>query len=235
MGRDISFRFKRFGIEDARSGMKIGTDGVLLGAWADCAGVRNILDIGAGCGLISLMLAQRSEAHITAVEIDADAAEDAEENIERSAWRDRIDVHIGNFRDYVPIIQPDLIISNPPFFSTGEISPDAVRAAARHERSLSFINLISYAAAHLSPSGSLAMISPYDRKDEILFQLELSRLKLHRLCRVISREGKPPARILWECTRSGGDTLIDDLTIRNRSNEYTDRYKDLTKDFYLNF
>lgn len=234
------FSFKQFDLTDSRSGMKIGTDGVLLGAWAQLSpSGTSIVDAGAGCGLIALMLAQRYPiAGITAVELDPDASADCISNIAASLWAGRVEVVEGDFIDFASSSARSfsLIVSNPPFFTSGAISPEAKRASARHEASLSCTSLIESASRILASDGFLSFIAPAERESELIFAAELRGLKLHRLCRVSSTQGKPPVRVMMEF--SPADTLrpqISSLSIRTSSGSFTEPYIMLTKDFYLHF
>lgn len=218
--------------------MKIGTDGVLIGAWAEAGtDASAALDVGAGCGLISLMLAQRfRNLRVDAVEIDASAAGDCRHNFEASPFCDRVSVINEDFAKFNSLDRYDLIVSNPPFFTTGELSPEKNRAEARHEGNLSCASLISASARMLENGGNLSFIAPAEREDDLIFTAELSGLKLWRLCRVIPVERKAPKRIMMELRKE--DTLtpeFSELTIRDRNNSYTPEYISLTKEFYLNF
>lgn len=235
MGR---FRFRQFSVADDRSAMKTGTDGVLLGAWAEAPeGVRSIVDIGCGAGVIALMMAQRyPSAMVTGVEIDPGAAADARDNIASSLWADRVSVVEADATVWNPaeLPAPRLIVSNPPFFSEALRSPDAERALARHGDTLTPVTLIA-AASRLMTSADdrLAFISPADRDEEIEFALAMARLHPLRRCAVTSREGKAPYRTLWLASPVATLCSCGSLAIRDVSNTYTREYSDLTGDFYL--
>lgn len=230
----MSFDFKKFSVCDANCAMKIGTDGVLLGAWTDVDRALSVLDIGAGSGLVALMIAQRNaNATIVAAELDAAAATDCAGNIAASPWSNRISVHIGDFASYSPALPVDLIVSNPPFFTEALRSPDALRAQARHEASLSPKSLIAYAAKVLAADGSLAMITPCTDADNILYTAEMAHLKLRRYTEVIMRAGDSPSRILWQFCRIDGHLTKSSLSIRSSSRSWSDEYLSLTSDFYI--
>ena len=144
MAREKVFRFKQFGVRHEKSAMKVGTDGVLLGAWTNAENAKKVLDIGTGTGLIALMIAQRSKALITGIEIDEDAAEEAYENFVSSPWGDRLRVENSDFAVFSNICNEkyDVIVSNPPYFVDSLECPDEKRGKARHTSSLSFENLI---------------------------------------------------------------------------------------------
>lgn len=229
-----TFRFKQFGLSDRRCGMKIGTDGVLLGAWARLAVPSGrVADIGAGSGLIALMMAQRyPQADITAVEIDCDACADAADNFAASPFAERILLRNESFAAHSG--RYDLVVSNPPFFTTGELSPERARAAARHGGELSPSGLIERAHDMLAPGGRLAMITPADMADDIIYRAALVRIYPRRICAVTTRAGKDAVRILWEMGAEDGPCEQTSLTLRDADNHPTPEYELLTGDFYLN-
>lgn len=231
--REISFTFKRFALCDGRCGMKIGTDGVVLGAWTSVDDAADAIDVGAGSGLISLMLAQRGVKHVTAIEIDSGAAQDCRLNIAASPWADRVSLYEGDFTSYNPPKPIDLIVSNPPFFDTGETAPDAARAGARHEGSLNFSTLIDFASARLKPSGRLALIAPSERADDIIWIGEMRHLKLRRLCSLSTVAGRDPSRVMLELSPTDGPICYERLDIRNNDGLPSDEFRHLTQDFYL--
>ncbi len=229
------FRFKQFDIDDHGCGMKVGTDGVLLGAWADCTHAARIADLGAGSGLLALMMAQRAPlARITAVEIDPDAARAAGANFAASPWAERLVAACADASE-ADLPPMDLIVCNPPYFSSTLRSPDAKRARARHAAALSPVSALRIAARTLTPDGSIAMVTPADLESELTYQAELLRLKPRRICRVSTVAGKQPARLLSQWQRADGPTEATRLDIRMPDNTYTEAYRSLTHDFYLNF
>ena len=236
MSKERIFHFKQFDVSHSSAAMKVGTDGVLLGAWAaisdDC---RTIWDIGGGSGLIALMLAQRCDnVHIYSIEIDPDASHEMASNFRASKWDDRLEAVEGdifNVSDSLPT--PDLIISNPPFFTNSLSAPDHARAAARHEASLGFESLVKLAAERLSPNGQLAMISPADRSSEIEWFAALHKLCVVRRAEIVTRAGHRPSRILWLLSRRTQPSEFSEVFIRDIAGEYTEWYRMLTKDFYI--
>jgi tRNA1Val (adenine37-N6)-methyltransferase len=230
----MSFNFKQFSVDDSHCAMKIGTDGVLIGAWADVSQASTIIDIGAGSGLISLMLAQRNaRAAITAIELDAAATEDCRRNFAASPWSNRLTAINADFSAYKPSGAVDLIVSNPPFFTEALRSPSALRAQARHEASLSPTSLIAYAAQVLAESGMLAMITPCTDADNILYRAEMAHLKLRRYTEISMRTGDEPTRILWQFCRIDGHLERSSLTLRANPHQWSDEYLALTKYFYI--
>lgn len=236
----MSFSFKKFTIDDSRCGMKVGTDGVLVGAWSEMTdGImpRNVLDIGAGSGLISLMAAQRfAEAKVTGIEIVPDACDDARANIANSPWHDRVTIIEGDITEIVPELETrwDLIVSNPPFFSETLHAPDASRATARHGETFDVKRLISLAPHLLTANGSLCFIAPAARDSEIDFLAELARLHTTAITRLYSNTGsRTPIRTLRRLSMTASPCIIRDLVIRQCDGSYSTDYISLTKDFYL--
>ncbi len=237
----MPFDFKEFSLDDSGCAMKIGTDGVLLGAWAALPVKGLVLDVGTGSGLISLMVAQRSSGNLRIIGIDSDqnAIECARVNVAASHWLESVSVFHSGFEDYVLPYPAKLIISNPPFYTTGMISPDNARATARHcNGTLSPVTLISYASKHLAPGGSLAFVTPAEIEQTIVFESTMQQMCIVRQCDVITVPGKKPRRILWQIQRSEDSTTALEhttLTIRNRDGNFTDDYRNLTSSFYLDF
>lgn len=237
--KKYSFRFKRFGVNDSDCAMKIGTDGVLLGAWCNVVKSHKVLDVGSGSGLIALMIAQRSEALITGIEIDPSATRQSTENIESSPWGDRIGIVNADFVEWASNETNnhrfDHIVSNPPFFSNGPTAPQSARATARHDDTLGYDQLINLSKRLLTPDGKLSIISPIERKDDIIFHCELAQMHISRLTTVYSKNGGKAVRIMWEIGLEKATTTTSVINIRNSHNQYSSEYIELTKDFYLNF
>jgi tRNA1Val (adenine37-N6)-methyltransferase len=217
--------------------MKIGTDGVLLGAWTPLINnPYNVLDIGAGTGILSLMLAQRSNAEqIDAIEIDEDAYEQCIENFEASPWGDKLFCFHAGLDEIVdePEDEYDLIISNPPFYTEDYKSPTTSRDLARFEDALPFEELIEAAALLLSDNGVFSVIIPYKEEERFVSmckELDLFPLKITRV------KGTPTSEIkrsLLAFCRVEQTALIDELVIEISRHNYTPEYVELTKDFYL--
>lgn len=215
--------------------MKVGTDGVLLGAWANIAHCDNILDIGCGSGLISIMAAQRSKAHITGVEIDPEAAAQAVENVNNSLWSDRIEIINSDITTYNSAKKFDAIVSNPPFFSNSLKCAVSKRSTARHDETLPCDKIMKFVADNLTSDGIFSVIIPCDFlqkwRDEALFK----GLSTSRITEVRTVAHKQAKRVLVEftkkvCNNAKADTLI----LKNESGEYSIESKELLKDFYIN-
>ncbi len=231
------FKFKQFNIHQDQCAMKVGTDGVLLGAWASLdQQPYSILDIGAGTGLIALQMAQRSQAElIDALELDDDAYEQCVANFEASPWGDRLFCYHAGFDEFVDEMDEkyDLIISNPPFYAEEVGSGDDARDKARQNSSLPFEELVEGVAKLLSENGRFTVIIPH--KEESNFKKLCSNVGLfpNRITRV---KGNPDAdfkRSLLEFGRKKVETKVDQLTIEHGRHKYTKEYIELTKAFYL--
>lgn len=231
------FQFKEFTIYHDRCAMKVGTDGVLLGAWADVSGKTTALDIGAGSGLISLMLAQRNSLlQIESLEIDPSAAEQAQENIRNSLrFAGQITVHCADFTQWGKESprKYDLIVSNPPFFKNSLKSPSIERTAARHGDNLDSGTLIGLGASLLADEGTIALIYPAEFLDDILDAGSQSGLSPSRICKVFPKPGSAPKRVLIEFSFAEKTCEESELAIEKERHVYTDEFKELTRYFYL--
>lgn len=239
MSRNSYFQFKQFRIVQERSAMKVGMDGVLLGAWAKTSGAKRILDIGTGTGLIALMMAQKNSwAQIDAIEIDRDACEEAVLNVQQSDWSDRINLHCQSFQEFMAEAESkyDLIVSNPPFFGNGVKAPDETRAQARHADVLPLDVLISGATKLLNENGRIALVLPVGQLQNVENLANINGLFLARLCRVKPNPVKPDFRILVELAKEQVAFQEETLMIEfEKHHDYTPEYRELTKDFYLKF
>lgn len=230
-----SFKFKQFTIYHDKCAMKVGTDGVLLGAWAPVDNTKRILDVGTGTGLIALQLAQRNQqATITALEIDAAAAEQATENVQRSPWPDRVEVVCIDFRNYQSEEKFDLIVSNPPYFIDALKCPDEQRRMARHTGGLNYDLLFRRSAHLLGEQGRVSIIIPAEAESAVIDAAWNHKLyPLHRT-RVFTKPGKPCRRVLLTFSFQNEGCVEDSLCIEmEKHNEYTPEYRALTRDFYL--
>ena len=227
------FKFKEFSIVQSKSAMKVGTDGVLLGSWVNCLNAKKILDIGAGTGLISLMLAQRNnECNITAVEIDKETSEEANININNSKWRDRISIINININNFITSDKFDFIVSNPPYFPAN-FSKNK-RAIARHTNLLSFQDLIRTTVKLLSSKGIFAVILPKIAETIFCKTANANKLFLIRICQVKGQKNSDVKRVLLEFSFEKSSLDSDSLVIEESRHIYTNKYIDLCQDFYLN-
>lgn len=217
--------------------MKVGTDGVLLGAWAHCDRVESILDVGTGSGLISLMLAQRNtDAKIIGIDIDADAVEQARENFQRSPFSSRLKAEVCDFKVLPQLVGLEgrlLIVSNPPFFTEDTLAPDTARAAARSSSSLPFRILIENAARLLDEQGRLDVIIPHEHVTDFVLTASACGLHLLRRCDVQTSPRKPAKRTLLDFGKQTGTTSFETLCLHDANGGRSEQYTALTADFYL--
>ena len=243
------FRFKQFTVWHDRCAMKVGTDGVLLGAWAGASessegasqpamtsSIKHILDIGTGSGLVALMLAQRfPNAFIDGIDIDSSAVLQAQDNFSASPFSTRLRAYSSPLQDWQPQEKYDLIVSNPPYFSNSLLCPDNTRTMARHDNTLSFAELFEHSDRLLSPCGTLALVLPADAEKEILALSRLHHLYCVRLCRVHTTAAKAAKRILIAFSRQVLTCPLtpDTLCLSENGLSRSAAYSALTQAFYL--
>ncbi len=232
-----SFHFKQFTVEQDNCAMKIGTDGVLLGAWVS---IKNnpfsILDIGAGTGIIALQLAQRSNAEmIDAVEIDKKAYEQCVDNFENSPWGDRLFCYHASLEEFVDEFDDkyDIVISNPPFYSEDYKSSNESRDKARFSEAMPFDELIESASRLLSDQGVFAVIVPRKEEDRFIKMASKVNLFPNRICRVRGNETSEEKRSMLEFSFEKISPNLENLTIETSRHNYTEEYKSLVESFYL--
>ncbi len=232
------FQFKQFRIEQDGCAMKVTTDACIQGAWTPIAPeTRSVLDIGAGTGLLSLMLAQRhADITIDAVEVETTAATQAAKNFDLSPWKERINISCDNIKS-VPQTHKkyDLIICNPPFFSNSLQGPDAGRNLARHDSSLNKHDLLAVVQRHLSPTGSFSVLLPSAEHRTFANAAKTYNLYCTHVLEISHRPGAKPKRIisLWKRTIAQ-EPQIDTLMILDAEGRYTPHFRKLLGDFYLN-
>lgn len=234
------FRFKKFKLDDCGCGLKVGTDGVLLGAWAlnDVPVSENvkILDVGTGSGLVALMLAQRFPmALISGIEIEPFASTAAKNNCQNSPFVDRLTIINEDFMQWVSDNKFDGIVCNPPYFTTGPLSENSRKNLARHSDSLTIKGFASKSFEILKKDGVVSLIYPFIESGDMIFEMTLAGFTLIRRCDVYhSPNGKPVRSLLEFCKHSDKFTHAT-LNIKNEDGDYSDLYKHLTGDFYLDF
>jgi tRNA1Val (adenine37-N6)-methyltransferase len=229
------FRFKKFSVYHDRSTMKVGTDAVLLGAWAKIGDAIRILDIGAGSGTIALMLAQRSHgnAHIDAVEIEGNDVQQAKENFVNSPWPTKIEVHHSSIQEFVPDIKYHLIISNPPYFNNSQSPRDEKRYNARHTVKLNHQELISAVVRLLDANGKFNVVLPFEEGLQFSDLAETKMLYCSRRYSFKTRAEKKIERWLMEFTLKRQPVETGEILLYKNDEIWHESYINLTKDFYL--
>lgn len=233
-----TFYFKQFKIVQDKCAMKVGTDAVLLGAWVNTSHAKRILDIGTGTGIIALMLAQKSSARIDAIDIDVNAYSQAVENAAASDWKNQIDVYNTSLQEFTKTSDHkyDLIVSNPPYFIASSKASEEGRTTARHTDLLPFEELLNGVLKLLNPAGKFYVILPIKEGELLKEMAEKNKLYLTKLTRVITRADKPEKRWMMRFEFLHRAFSEDSITIeKDERHNYTDEYKELTKDYYLGF
>lgn len=239
-----NFRFKQFTVWHDRCAMKVGTDGVLLGAWCPLPPQKpnrvRVLDIGVGSGLIALMITQRLHLRgdmfsVLGIDIDRDAVEQSHINFQQSPWADSLTSQACRLQDMPAEQAFDLIVSNPPYFQDSLKNPNAQRATARHTDTLSYTELIQHAARLLNTNGTLALVLPIEAEQEILTLAEAHALHTTHITHVHSKPGKPAKRLLIAFSPISNTQypIPQTMYIESENSPRSEEYKELTKDFYL--
>ena len=234
-----TFAFKQFVIKQDQCAMKVGTDAVLLGAWVIPNGAINILDIGTGTGVIALMLAQKSNADIFAIDMDKMAVEQAKINVDDSRFKNKISVSHQTFQDFVKSEIPkfDLIVTNPPYFVDSLKNPDNNRSNARHTHVLPFTELIDGVKLVLGNKGKFCLILPKKEAETFRELAEIKGLHLSKLLRIRTRLDKEEEkRHLMQFEFHPSEFSESTMVIESGGSEkYSDEYKNLTKDYHIHF
>ena len=232
------FKFKQFTVHQEKTAFKVGTDGVLLGACAELEGAGSILDVGTGTGLIAIMSAQRSGARITAIEPDPGSFLQAKENVEKCMWASRIDVINADFENFRKEYADsfDVIISNPPWFRDSLENPDVKKAMTRHVKALTPAQLLSGSECLLSEKGSLQVIFPYAEGSIFIAEASEYGLFCNRIIKVKPFPSAAVKRLILMFERMKKPVVERFITLETGiRHQYTDEYKELTRDFYLKF
>lgn len=242
------FQFKEFIVHQERAAMKVSTDSCLFGAWvADRISKKEkqsnsdpathlfsrVLDIGTGTGLLLLMLAQKIEAKFEGVELESGAFADAENNINGSVWKDRIQLIKGDVLNYLFISRYDLIISNPPFYENSLKSDMSERNQAKHDASLTLRSLVDVVDSHLNETGIFAVMIPVFRSEALLSYTSERNLHLIERMDILNVEGGKPIRTCFLIGRKKVEPVQTVIIIRDSSQQYTSEFKKLLQDYYL--
>ena len=232
----IFFQFKQFTIAHDKCAMKVNTDGVLLGAWQVVNDVNNILDIGTGSGVIALMMAQKySHALIDAVEIDEGAYLQAKQNFSESKWATRLKVSHCALQNLISDKKYDLIISNPPYFIDDFVSSNHRKNIAKHNLLLTYDDLVASIGWLMTEEGRALLVIPAFNIEKIKAIGIVQKLFINKLTEVRAVTTKKPYVLLLELGKKQMPMIKDSIAIQNIDGTFTERYKDLTKDFYLKF
>ena len=232
------FQFKKFTIHDDKCALKLGTDAVLLGAWTSVKNNCTKLDIGTGCGILAMMLAQRSTGRIDAIDIHLPSIRQAGENFKNSLWNSQLkEIYISLQEFSASTVEKyGLIISNPPYFENDLKSPDELKNISRHNDHLTFEELNAGVNKLLEPNGIFSLILPHAASSQFEFAANLQRLYCHHETIVFPKPDKKPNRVLLEYRKEPVEKKkTSSLTIRHIDNSYTKEYIELTQNFYLNF
>lgn len=230
------FRFKQFSVSHRQSTMKVGTDAVLLGALANVdENCKRVLDVGTGCGIIALMLAQRSSALIDAIDIDENSVIEARENFQHSPWSNRLNSIHSSFQDFSSsgVDLYDLIVSNPPFFQNSLLPKNERFILAKHNQQLNFGNFLHASARLLSPTGKLAIILPVNESEIFTQTAGSMNFFLTRCYAIIPVIGKVQNRkVMLFSKENDGNPICQEIMLRSGSGKFSDEYKLLTQDFH---
>ena len=228
------FQFKQFTINQDKCAMKVGTDGVLLGAWVEALDPKSILDVGTGTGLIALMLSQRyPKSKVTGLELDCSAYDQATENTKNSPFNSNITIVKEDFKKFKSTTKFDLIICNPPFFTSGTPSASIGRSMARHTITLSYEDLILGAKKLFSKNGIIAFIAPIEFQGQLSELTDRNHMYTTRECIVFPNNEKESKRILLQLSMNKENKKSETLILEKHRHEYTEEAKALFQNFYL--
>lgn len=230
------FFFKKFGLFHHRSTMKIGTDAILLARWTEVSDNDDVIDIGTGCGLIPLMLAQKGIKSADAVEIDNDSYEEAAQNFSNSAWNSRLSAIHDDIKHYAEICEKkyDLVVSNPPFYFGDNIPEKAKKGLARHTNTLSYNDLLSSVKKIMKPEGRFSLVLPAIESKTFLKDAENQGFYLEKELLIVPIEGKEPNRINMQLVVNQVNSIkTETFVLRHLDHSFTKEYKDFLKDYYL--
>lgn len=237
MDDESVFRFRQFSVRHDKAGLKVGTDGVLLGAWADVDKARDVLDIGTGTGLIALMLAQRNaNANIHGVDISKEAYEQANENFTASPWYDRMRCFHMPIQEFAEatVQRYDLIVSNPPYFTDGILSDNAERSSARHAIYLPQEELVQSVILLLRKQGRFCVILPYLEGVRFKEIAQTAGLFCNKLTGVKPTAFKEVSRWMMEFSFNAGSYRYNEIFLRNENGNWSGQYRELTSSYYIN-
>ena len=237
MGNDF-FQFKQFKVVQSRCAMKVTTDSCLFGAWVASISdhAETILDIGAGTGLLGMMIAQKHTTKINAIEIEPTCFEQLKENIENCKWSNNFNLHLGDIREYEPSNQFDLIISNPPFYENQLSSENKGVNLAMHSNELNLEDLFQAVNNIIDPNGSFYVLLPAFRQDECIKLAATCKLYPSQIMLVKQTTDHTFFRAMMKFSRDkNNDPTLTEISIKNKGNNYSDQFIELLAEYYLNF
>lgn len=232
------FFFKKFAMFHHRSTMRIGTDAVLFAQWVDVKPSDVVLDIGTGSGIIPMILSQKGVGRVDAIELDADSYEEARLNFSISVWNEKLNVINADIRNFAGEADEkyDLIVSNPPYYSSDVKPIKEKKVMARHVSTLSFKDLLLSAKKMMKDDARFAVVLPYYESRLFIKEAENAGLYLQKEFLISPIEGKEPNRVNMQFRLSKNDDIVTELfTIRNKDYSYTEQYKSFLRDYYLDF
>lgn len=230
------FHFKAFSLFHHRSTMKVGSDAIVLGIWTNTENISRALDVGTGSGIISLLIASRSSAAIDAIDIDDNSIEEAKENFKKSLYADRLNAELNDFKNFICDNNGsyDLVVSNPPFFTSDLQSSDIRKTKTRHNISLNYHELCAGSYKVLNNSGSLNVVIPYFKHKEFIDIANENSLFLKRKLLIFPKRGSSPNRVNMEFSKEITKQLVNEyFIIREENNNFTDQYHEWLSNYYL--
>ena len=231
----MAFRFRQFTVEDEKSALRVGTDAMLLGSWANPGIAKKILDIGTGCGVLALMMAQETTAFVEAIDSDQSSVIEARDNFLRSPWASRLSAIQNSIQSFSSMANSryDFIIANPPYFSNSLKSPAARNNQTRHDDSLSLTDLVGFVSKLLADDGCFAVIMPSGSTEKFLLTCSDNRLYLWRRLEIYSKPDTQAKRTLMEVTKNHVENPeCSKLTILDSARKYTPEYLTMTERFH---
>ncbi len=231
----MAFQFKQFKVEDDQSAMKVGTDGVLLGAWIETKNARQILDIGTGSGLIALMMAQKSKAQINAIDIDKQSAKQAQSNFQKSPWKAQLNAEHISLQEFCKNATQkyDLIVSNPPFFVNSLKSPSNNKNRSKHTDELTYEELVHGITNFLTSKGRACLILPYAESKLFVNIALVENIYLNKRLKIRPKATKEINRVLMEFSFHKTKLKENEIYLREENNKFSEDYDSLCKNYYL--
>ncbi len=230
------FNFKAFSLFHHRSTMKVGSDAILLAIWTNLENVKQVLDVGCGSGIISMLIASRSSAKIDAIDIDDPSIAESTDNFSKSPFSKRLNAEHIDFNKFTSVNKEsyDLVISNPPFFTADLLSSDIRKTKARHNISLNYNDLCAGSYNLLKTSGRFSVVIPYFKHQEFIKIANENSLCLKRKLLIFPKRGSSPNRVNMEFSKTNSSSIVNEyFIIREENNNFTAQYHEWLTDYYL--